>query len=67
MLFSEKDRLQSEYEEKFAEPFAARVAGFERQIHKHVIPSANHVMTLHEWQREMVEVSRQWLGARYGL
>ena len=65
MLFSEKDRLQSEYEEKFAEPFAAKLAPFEQQIHKHVIAKANHVMTLHEWQREMVEVSRDWLSRRY--
>jgi pimeloyl-ACP methyl ester carboxylesterase len=65
MLFSEKDRLQSEYEEKFAEPFAAQIAPFEKQIHKHVIAKANHVMSLHEWQREMVDVSREWLKARY--
>jgi dienelactone hydrolase len=65
MLFSEKDRLQSEYEEKFAEPFAAQVAPFETQIHKHVIAKANHTMTLHEWQREMVDVSREWLKGRY--
>jgi pimeloyl-ACP methyl ester carboxylesterase len=65
MLFSEKDRLQAEYEEKFAEPYAAKLAQFQPQIHKHVIPKANHVMTLHEWQREMVDVCRQWMLARY--
>jgi pimeloyl-ACP methyl ester carboxylesterase len=65
MLFSEKDRLQSEYEEKFAEPFATKLAPFEKQIRKHVIPKANHTMTLHEWQREMVEVSRDWVKTRY--
>ena len=65
MMFSEKDRLQSDYEEKFAELFAARLAPFDKQIHKHVIPTANHVMTFHEWQREMVDVCRQWVQARY--
>lgn len=65
MLFSQKDRLQSEYEEKFAEPFAAQLAPYEKQIHKHVIANANHVMTLHIWQREMVDVSREWLKSRY--
>jgi alpha/beta superfamily hydrolase len=60
MLFSGKDRLQSEYEEKFAEPFAQRLAPFETQIHKHIVADANHVLTLHEWQREMVDASRTW-------
>jgi alpha/beta superfamily hydrolase len=61
MLFSEKDRLQSEYEEKFSIPFAEQLRLHQSQIHQHVIPNANHVMTLHEWQREMIEVSKQWL------
>jgi pimeloyl-ACP methyl ester carboxylesterase len=61
MLFSEKDRLQAEYEEKFAIPFAGQLRLYESQIHQHVIPNANHVMTLHDWQREMIEVSKQWL------
>jgi pimeloyl-ACP methyl ester carboxylesterase len=65
MMFSEKDRLQSEYEEKFAEPFAPKLAPYLAQIHKHVIPNSNHVMSLHEWQREMVDVCRQWTQSRY--
>jgi uncharacterized protein len=60
MLFSGKDRLQSEYEEKFALPFAARLAPFEAQIDKHIVADANHVLALHEWQREMVDASRAW-------
>ena len=65
MLFSEKDGMPSHYEEKFAEPFAQKLVPFLPQIHKHVIPTANHTMTLHEWQREMVEVCRRWVQARY--
>jgi uncharacterized protein len=60
MLFSGKDRLQSEYEEKFAQPFAVRLAPFEAQIQRHIVAEANHVLALHEWQREMVEASRAW-------
>jgi uncharacterized protein len=60
MLFSGKDRLQSEYEEKFAQPFAVRLAPFEVQIDKHIVAEANHVLALHEWQREMVDASRAW-------
>lgn len=61
MLFSEKDRLPSEYEEKFATPYAQRLLPYAQQLHYHVVPSANHVLSFHEWQREMVEASRQWL------
>jgi pimeloyl-ACP methyl ester carboxylesterase len=67
MLFSEKDRLLSEYDEKFAEPFAQRLQPFEAQICKHIVANANHVLSSHEWQREMVEVSRNWLCATYGV
>lgn len=61
LLFSEKDRLQSEYEEKFAEPFADRLQRYLPQIETYVVPNANHVLSLHEWQREMVGVCRGWL------
>lgn len=61
MLFSEKDRLYSEYEEKFAQPFADKLQPYLPQIRRHLIPNANHVLSLHEWQREMVDASRQWL------
>ena len=61
MLFSEKDRLWSEYEEKFEQPFAERLKPLAGNIDKHVIANANHVMALSEWQREMVETTRKWI------
>jgi pimeloyl-ACP methyl ester carboxylesterase len=64
MLFSEKDRLYSEYEEKFAVPFAVRLDPFLPQIEKHVIPNANHVLVLEEWRRSMVSISEQWLSRK---
>ncbi len=65
MLFSGKDRLSSEYDEKFAQPYAERLARYAAQIHHHVIPNANHVLTLPEWQREMVAESRTWMMRNY--
>jgi len=65
MLFSEKDRLTSQYEEKFVEPFAERLQPFLSQIDKHVVADANHVMSFHQWQREMVGVCRDWLVKLY--
>jgi pimeloyl-ACP methyl ester carboxylesterase len=61
MVFSEKDRLWSEYEEKFELPFAEALKPLAGNIEKHVIPNANHVMALSEWQREMVQTTRAWL------
>ena len=66
MLFSEKDRLYSEYDEKFAQPFAARLQAHLSQIQQHLIANANHVLSLHEWQREMVNVSTEWLTGHAG-
>jgi len=65
MLFSEKDRLYSEYEEKFVQPYAASLKEVAAQIETHLVPNANHVLSLHEWRREMVDKSRGWLERRY--
>lgn len=61
MIFSEKDRLHSEYEEKFVAFHREQLEPYKPQIREHVIPNANHVLTFHEWQREMLEHCRQWL------
>lgn len=66
MLFSEKDRLQSEYEEKFAAPFAEQLQPYLPQLHKHVVAEANHVLSFTPWQKEMVAVSRNWLQTLHG-
>jgi len=66
MLFSEKDRLQSEYEEKFATPFAEQLQPYLPQLHKHVVAEANHVLSFTPWQKEMVSVSRNWLQSLHG-
>jgi pimeloyl-ACP methyl ester carboxylesterase len=65
MLFSEKDRLYSEYEEKFVQPYAEGLKPLAGQIEYHLVLSANHVLSLPEWRREMVDTSRAWLHRRY--
>jgi pimeloyl-ACP methyl ester carboxylesterase len=65
MLFSEKDRLYSDYEEKFVQPYADSLKPVAGQIDQHLVRSANHVLSLAEWRREMVDTSRAWLGRRY--
>jgi pimeloyl-ACP methyl ester carboxylesterase len=66
MLFSEKDRLYSQYQEKFAAPYAARLAGFLPQIDQHLIANANHVLSFQPWQKEMLARSRDWMQALHG-
>ena len=61
MIFSEKDRLQSEYEEKFVQPYAAQLSELTSQIEQHVIPHANHVLSFREWQEQMLVLSQRWL------
>lgn len=67
MLFSEKDRLYAEYQDKFALPHAEQLKPHRGQIHEHLVPNANHVLSMREWQREMVEVSRQWLSSLHSV
>lgn len=66
MLFSEKDRLQSEYEEKFAAPFAEQLQPYLPQLQQHIVAEANHVLSFTPWQKEMVAVSRGWLQTLHG-
>jgi pimeloyl-ACP methyl ester carboxylesterase len=66
MLFSEKDRLQAEYMEKFATPYEERLQPFQSQLQQHIVANANHVLSMREWQNEMVEVSRAWVRSLQG-
>jgi pimeloyl-ACP methyl ester carboxylesterase len=61
MLFSGKDRLHAEYEEKFAQPFAGRLAEYDRQIEHYLVPEANHVLAWPQWRNEMIAVSERWI------
>nr|MBO2488317.1 hypothetical protein [Gammaproteobacteria bacterium] len=61
LVFAEKDRLYSEYEEKFVAFYREQLEPYQLQIRQHIIPYANHVLTFHEWQREMLEHCRAWL------
>jgi pimeloyl-ACP methyl ester carboxylesterase len=66
LLFSEKDRLPSEFEEKFTLPYAAALAPFASQLTSHTVPAANHVLSMPEWRKEALEVCRRWLDGKSG-
>jgi pimeloyl-ACP methyl ester carboxylesterase len=61
MLFSEKDRLYAEYEEKFVLPFAQELQPFLPQLEQHVILDANHVLSSTEAKTAMVTIVGKWM------
>lgn len=61
-VFSGSDRLQWEYEEKFASHHRTRlekVSGHDLEIH--TIAEANHILSLSQWQHEMLSLCGHWL------
>jgi uncharacterized protein len=60
LIFSEKDRLPSEYEEKFSLPYAGKLARYQIQIDTKIIANANHVISMPQWREEMLSIVRDW-------
>ncbi|MEZ5287559.1 MAG: hypothetical protein R2712_22705 [Vicinamibacterales bacterium] len=61
LIFGGSDRLQFEYEEKFVARHRERLQRMPPLVDVHVIDAANHVLSLREWQEEMLRVSEQWV------
>jgi pimeloyl-ACP methyl ester carboxylesterase len=62
MLFSEKDRLYAEYQDKFVALHESRLQRHATQVTEHLVPGANHVLSQREWQEEMLAETARWLG-----
>lgn len=60
LLFGEKDRLPSEYQEKFAIHYARQLEPHAPQIQLHIVPGANHVLSQRSWRSEMTAVVQAW-------
>ncbi len=61
LVFSGADRLAWEFEEKFAQPYAGRLAGLGNHYEMHTIAHANHILSDPQWRNEMQELSDDWL------
>jgi alpha-beta hydrolase superfamily lysophospholipase len=61
LVFGEADRLYSIYQERLAQPQAAPLASRGDRLEVHVVPSANHVFSLPEWQAAMSKHVELWL------
>jgi hypothetical protein len=60
LVFGGADRLHYEYEEKFLARHKATLAGLPPLVDVHVIESANHVLSLREWQDELLALAIAW-------
>lgn len=66
LVFSGADRLYWEFQEKFVARYASRLEAVQSGYDLHVVPNANHVLSLHEWQDDMLDASARWLQSHFG-
>lgn len=66
LIFSGADRLQWEFEEKLAQPWARAFERYRSLLDVSVVPKANHVLGDPQWVDEARAITRGWLGARFG-
>jgi pimeloyl-ACP methyl ester carboxylesterase len=61
LIFGGSDRLSWEFEEKFVARHREKLSAVAGSYAVHVVPHANHVLSLASWQQEMLDVSKSWL------
>ena len=61
LIFSGRDRLQWDFEEKFRDRHVAQLEPLREYFEMHTIADANHILSDPAWVREMVTLSRNWL------
>ena len=64
-IFSGSDRLDWEFEEKFVRRNASRLKQNSTNYTVNVIPEANHILSLTEWQQSMLDQSADWLSRHF--
>jgi pimeloyl-ACP methyl ester carboxylesterase len=65
LVFGGSDRLHWEYEEKFVARYREQLAAMPPLVDVHVIDQANHVLSLPEWQNEMLDVATRWVRTHF--
>lgn len=60
-VFSGSDRLAFEFQEKFAERHAQRLAACRAQYEVHTIDKANHILAHPAWFADMLDITGRWL------
>jgi uncharacterized protein len=62
-IFAGADRLHWEFETKFAGRHQEKLGQFTKLFGIHVTDRANHIFSMPEWQRDMLDQCRRWLEA----
>ena len=65
LVFGGADRLRWEFEEKFVQRHKERLAALPALSEVHIVDLANHVLSLREWQRELLDVSNRWMHTHF--
>lgn len=65
LIFSGADRLNWEFQEKFIPRYGERLKTVSHMYDLHVIPEANHILSFREWEKEMLDMARDWLTRRF--
>lgn len=65
LVFGGADRLRWEFEEKFLARHQETLAGLPGTFEVRVVAEGNHVLTLREWQREMLDAATAWLRSHF--
>jgi pimeloyl-ACP methyl ester carboxylesterase len=56
LIFGGADRLHWEFEEKYLQNYTQEFRKFDKNIDIHVIENANHILSITEWQYEMLGI-----------
>lgn len=65
LVFGEADRLYSIYEERFVQPCGAQWRAHAGNVEVHVVPGANHIFSLPQWEQAMHQHLDAWLDRYY--
>lgn len=67
LIFGGQDRLRWEFQEKFVDRHGEALSRLPQTFQVHSVEGANHVLSLWEWQREMLDVSTRWLQRHFAV
>lgn len=65
LIFGEADRLYSIFQERLAQPYQTDLQRHRDQVEVQVIPDANHVFSLPEWEEAMHRCVEVWIRRHY--
>lgn len=66
LIFSDMDRLYWEFDEKFWKPYSDVLLQYQHNVEIRVLKDANHILSFTESQKEMLNLTGDWLSKNYG-